>query len=78
MPAEGFISRKLVLVLWLSIAANFVINNFVRVQVTFGIGMWWLTLGLIASLLARHLRTPDRGDLQGGTAPTITAGSQQR
>jgi len=60
MPATGFISRKLVLILWLVIAGNIVINNFVRVQVSFGLGMWWVTLGLIASLLARHLWTPDR------------------
>jgi O-antigen ligase len=54
MPASGFLSRKLVGVLWLIIASYIVVNSFSRMIVVFGLGLWWLTLGLAASLTARH------------------------
>jgi O-antigen ligase len=54
IPATGLISRRLLGVLWLAIASHIVVNNFSRMQVPFGLGMWWLILGLIASIVARY------------------------
>lgn len=34
--------------LWLALAAHVVVNNFSNMQVSFGLGLWWLTLALIA------------------------------
>jgi len=30
------------------------VNNFVSMHVPFGLGLWWLSLGLIASLVTRY------------------------
>ena len=59
LPATGLISRKLLGILWIVILAHVVVNNFSRMQVPFGLGMFWLTLGLIASLVDRYARDPD-------------------
>jgi O-antigen ligase len=56
LPATGLVSRKLLWILWLVIVAHVVVNNFSRMQVPFGLGMFWLTLGLIASLVDRSSR----------------------
>lgn len=34
--------------LWLALAAHVVVNNFSNMQVSFGLGLWWLTLALVA------------------------------
>jgi O-antigen ligase len=52
LPPEGLWSRKLLGVLWLSILAHLVVNNFANMRVPFGLGLWWVSLGLIASLTA--------------------------
>jgi O-antigen ligase len=54
IPATGLLSRRLIGLLWLAIASHIVVNNFSRMQVPFGLGMWWLILGLIASIVARY------------------------
>jgi O-antigen ligase len=54
LPKTGFLSGRLVAVLWLVVAAHVVENNFSRMQVSFGLGMWWLTLGLIATIVDRY------------------------
>lgn len=51
MPATD---RKLLALLWLAIASHIVVNNFSVMKVPFGLGLWWLTLGLIASILYRY------------------------
>ena len=56
MPSTGFISRKLLIVLWLVLAAIFVVSNFSNMRVVFGLGVWWMTLGLIGSLVERYRR----------------------
>ena len=43
-------SRRFLILLWLVIAAHIVVNNFSNMRSTFGLGMWWITLGLIAVL----------------------------
>lgn len=51
LPKRGFVSRKLVGILWLALLAHVVVNNFSNMKVVYGLGLWWLTLGLIASLV---------------------------
>jgi putative inorganic carbon (HCO3(-)) transporter len=36
-------------VLWLALLAHVVVNNFSNMQVPFGLGLWWFTLGLVAA-----------------------------
>ena len=55
IPVHGFWSRKLVFVLWLVLLFHFVVNNFSHMRIVFGLGMWWLTLGLIAAVISRYL-----------------------
>jgi O-antigen ligase len=59
LPKTGFLGGKLVATLWLILAAHVVVNNFSRMQVTFGFGMWWLTLGLIATIVDRYRPAAD-------------------
>ena len=54
MPPTGFWSRRLVVVLWLVILFHIVVNNFSNMRIVYGLGMWWLTLGLIASIVSRY------------------------
>ena len=54
IPRSGGIDRKLLLLMWATVAVFMIVNNFVVVRVTFGPGVYWLTLGLIGSILARH------------------------
>jgi hypothetical protein len=54
MPGTGLLGRELVLSLWLIVAAYHVTNNFSRMYVTTGLGLFWLTLGLLASVVERH------------------------
>lgn len=51
MPSEGFWSRKLLIVLWLIILCQVIVSNFFNIYVVVGLGMWWITLGLIANLV---------------------------
>jgi O-antigen ligase len=53
LPRHGLLSRKLVGALWLAIAGHVIVNNFSRMQVPFGLGIYWLTLGLIAAVVSR-------------------------
>ena len=63
LPTHGITGRTLIGALWLVIAGHFIVNNFSRMQVPFGFGIYWLTLGLIASLVSRRLPARD-GELQ--------------
>lgn len=49
LPSE----RRLVLSLWLGVSAYVIVNNFSVMKTPFGLGCWWLTLGLIATLVHR-------------------------
>lgn len=53
LPNAGYVSRTLVVVSWLGIAALVVVNNFTRMQLPFGFGLYWILLGLIASMIHR-------------------------
>ena len=59
LPTHGIMGRNLIGALWLVIAGHFIVNNFSRMQVPFGFGIYWLTLGLIASLVSRRLPARD-------------------
>ena len=47
VPRSGGIDRTFLLLMWGAAAVFVVVNNFVVVRVTFGPGVFWLTLGLI-------------------------------
>lgn len=57
LPAHGLISRKLLMVLWLALASQVIVNNYSNMRVVYGLGLWWLILGMIASVVSRY-----RGD----------------
>jgi O-antigen ligase len=45
--------RRFVIGLWLVIAAFFIVNNFSVMKSPYGLGLWWLTLGLLGSTVDR-------------------------
>lgn len=53
LPDAGYMSKTLVVVSWLGIVALVVVNNFTRMQLPFGFGLFWISLGLIASTVHR-------------------------
>lgn len=73
LPADGLISRRLLVVLWMIILAHVVVNNFSRMLVPFGLGMFWLTLGLIASLVHRYSREDGASVLSRDARPDFGA-----
>lgn len=54
MPVDGVVSRKLLVCLWLMLASHVVVNNYADMHIEWGLGLWWITLGLIASLIERY------------------------
>jgi O-antigen ligase len=46
--------RRLVASLWMGIAAYVLVNNFSVMKTPFGLGLWWLALGLVASIVHRY------------------------
>ncbi len=60
LPRTGFRSRRFLFLLWLVIAAHIIVNSFSNMRSTFGLGIWWITLGLIAVLTVQG-RTPGGG-----------------
>jgi O-antigen ligase len=55
IPAHGPISRRLLVVLWLFIIGYVIVNLFQSMRIVFGLGLWWVALGLIASVVDRYL-----------------------
>jgi O-antigen ligase len=60
LPTEGLLSRWFVVVLWLAALDQLVVQNFLEmIHASFwGTSIWWLTLGLIATMLDRALVEP--------------------
>jgi O-antigen ligase len=54
MPIDGIVSRKLLVSLWLMLLSQVVVNNYANMRSEWGLGLWWVTLGLIASLVMRY------------------------
>jgi len=55
LPKNGFLNNKFIIVLWLSMINLVVLSNFINLRIVYGVGLWWITLGLIASIL-EHFR----------------------
>jgi hypothetical protein len=75
---SGLVGGNLVGVLWLVLVAVVVVSNFHRMQVPFGFGIWWLSLGLIASVVGRRRPEPaslpaDRSRADGAFMATLPA-----
>jgi len=51
MPKSGLRSRKLIIMLWLVILFHIIVSNFINMIVVYGLGIWWITLGLIGYLV---------------------------
>jgi O-antigen ligase len=60
MPAERFINGSFVKAMWLVVGGFFVVNSFMVMHVPFGLGLWWLTLGLIGSVVDRYQQRSER------------------
>ena len=71
LNSAGLWSRKLLGMLWLSLLAHVVVNNFSNMRVVFGLGLWWVTLGLIATLVASLGTSPqNRESAEPANPPT--------
>ena len=57
LPRQGFWSRSLLIVLWLVIVDQLVVSFFSDMRVSpYGVGLWWITLGLIGNLVDHYSR----------------------
>lgn len=77
MPGDGVVSRNLLICLWLMLASHVVVNNYSNMRIEWGLGLWWMTLGLIASLVERyHPVTIARSGrrVEGGVRPSTANG----
>jgi len=70
MAAERLGGRKLPILLWLIILNIVVLNNFSNMRVVFGLGLWWITLGLIANSVAAH-PAPHRVEVPAGAPQRV-------
>ncbi|HEX6292682.1 MAG TPA: O-antigen ligase family protein [Herpetosiphonaceae bacterium] len=63
LPGHGFLSWHLLVLLWLLLLDHFTVSNFMDMIQSnlFGTTIWWLALGLIASLISTHLAPGDIG-----------------
>jgi O-antigen ligase len=55
LPAEGFWSRKLLVIFWLLLLFHIIVNNFSNMRVVYGLGLWWITLGFIAVMVSQSM-----------------------
>ena len=62
LPERGLTSRTLLFMLWLAMLQQFSVSNFSDLFTSqpFGTTLWWMTLGLIASLVGPYA-TSDKG-----------------
>jgi O-antigen ligase len=54
LPRDGFWSRKILVIFWMTLLSHIIVYNFANMRVIFGLGAWWLTLGLIARFMDFH------------------------
>jgi O-antigen ligase len=66
MTPHGLMSRKLLIMLWLVILFHIVVSNFINMIVVYGLGLWWISLGLIALLV-------EESQIAAGSAALIPA-----
>jgi O-antigen ligase len=60
LSREGPTGRSWLVVLWLIPAMHFVVNNFSNMKVPFGLGLYWLSIGLIAGIVLPRRRLTDQ------------------
>lgn len=71
IPNKGFWSRSLLFVFWMVILDHVVATSFSDMRhSTYGMGMWWITLGLIANMVNAYLQ-PDDVESPGWTRRAI-------
>lgn len=52
LPQTGFWSQKLLIIFWLFLIAHSIVSFFSDIRTsTYGISLWWVTLGLIATMV---------------------------
>jgi O-antigen ligase len=54
LPRSGLKSRNMIYLLWLVVLSYFIVNNLAPMVVVFGLGLYWITLGLISNILQTH------------------------
>lgn len=64
IPKRGIWNRKLLILLWLIVLSEIVINNFMNMIIFFGHGIWWIVLGLIANLVDEYQTVGSRERMQ--------------
>jgi O-antigen ligase len=62
LPQEGLVNRQLLAVLWLALASHVVVNNYSNMKVVYGLGLWWLVLGVVAAIVSRTWEGDEEGD----------------
>jgi O-antigen ligase len=60
LPADGLMNRRLVVILWLVLASEFIVSNFMDMlhSSPWGTTLWWLALGLIHVVITRASAAP--------------------
>lgn len=60
MPKAGFWSQSLLLAFWMVILDHVIVNGFSDMRFsTYGMGMWWIALGLLANMVHSYLQPGD-------------------
>jgi O-antigen ligase len=67
LPKEGFWSRKLLVILWAELLFHVIVNNFSNMRVVYGLGIWWVTLALIATYINPYFSTDYVREVSGET-----------
>ncbi len=78
MPRGGFWSRKILVIFWMTLLSHFVVYNFANMRVVFGLGAWWLTLGLIARFMDAHQYRFARQTARSSVSQQVGSASMKR
>jgi O-antigen ligase len=58
LPKQGYLNRRLLISFWLVVAHYLAVSSFSDIEVVFALGLWWITLGFIGSLVMRGMEQP--------------------
>ena len=78
LPPTGFVSQRLMGVLVLLLGVHFTVNNFANMRIVYGLGLWWVTLALLASVTDLAADEPKPRALQDEIARIPLEGLIQR
>jgi len=67
LPKQGFWSRKLLVILWAELLFHVVVNNFSNMRAVYGLGIWWVTLALIATFINPYFSSDYVREISGET-----------